>query len=146
MDKTRLIEFGRFAARDRKQRGEGKPATFTFLGFYPLLVGNATRAEPSPYGGSPRRSAWLRNSKPSRLSFSAGCIIAWPKSAHGSGRLCWVTTNTTLFPETRHSYASSNFACVGYGKGVLARRSQRAKMRWERFTPVLNRGFLHPAF
>src|SRR5258708_11896686 len=24
-DKTRLIEFGRFAARDRKQRGEGKP-------------------------------------------------------------------------------------------------------------------------
>ena len=32
-DKTRLIEFGRFAARDRKQRGEGKPETFTFLGF-----------------------------------------------------------------------------------------------------------------
>jgi len=32
-DKTRLIEFRRFAARDRKQRGEGKPETFTFLGF-----------------------------------------------------------------------------------------------------------------
>jgi RNA-directed DNA polymerase len=32
-DKTRLIEFGRFAARNRKQRGEGKPETFTFLGF-----------------------------------------------------------------------------------------------------------------
>jgi nucleoid DNA-binding protein len=32
-DKTRLIEFGRFAARDRKARGEGKPETFTFLGF-----------------------------------------------------------------------------------------------------------------
>src|SRR5436309_6004132 len=32
-EKTRLIEFGRFAARDRKQRGEGKPETFTFLGF-----------------------------------------------------------------------------------------------------------------
>ena len=31
--KTRLIEFGRFAARDRKQRGEGKPETFNFLGF-----------------------------------------------------------------------------------------------------------------
>jgi hypothetical protein len=30
---TRLIEFGRFAARDRKQRGEEKPETFTFLGF-----------------------------------------------------------------------------------------------------------------
>ena len=32
-DKTRLLEFGRFAARNRKQRGEGKPETFAFLGF-----------------------------------------------------------------------------------------------------------------
>jgi group II intron reverse transcriptase/maturase len=32
-DKTRLIEFGPFAARDRKARGEGKPETFTYLGF-----------------------------------------------------------------------------------------------------------------
>ena len=32
-DKTRLIEFGRFAARDRAARGLGKPETFDFLGF-----------------------------------------------------------------------------------------------------------------
>ena len=32
-DKTRLIAFGRFAARDRQRRGLGKPDTFTFLGF-----------------------------------------------------------------------------------------------------------------
>jgi RNA-directed DNA polymerase len=32
-DKTRLIQFGRFAALNRKQRGQGKPETFTFLGF-----------------------------------------------------------------------------------------------------------------
>ena len=31
--KTRLIEFGRFAAERRKQRGLGKPETFQFLGF-----------------------------------------------------------------------------------------------------------------
>jgi hypothetical protein len=31
--KTRLIEFGRYAVKDRKQRGEGKPETFNFLGF-----------------------------------------------------------------------------------------------------------------
>ncbi len=31
--KTRLIEFGPHAARLRKARGEGKPETFTFLGF-----------------------------------------------------------------------------------------------------------------
>jgi group II intron reverse transcriptase/maturase len=32
-DKTRLIEFGRFARNDRAKRGEGKPETFEFLGF-----------------------------------------------------------------------------------------------------------------
>jgi RNA-directed DNA polymerase len=31
-EKTRLIEFGRFAAQTRERRGEGKPETFTFLG------------------------------------------------------------------------------------------------------------------
>jgi group II intron reverse transcriptase/maturase len=31
-DKTRLVEFGRFAERNREQRGEGKPETFDFLG------------------------------------------------------------------------------------------------------------------
>jgi RNA-directed DNA polymerase len=32
-EKTRLIEFGRFAAERRKARGLGKPETFRFLGF-----------------------------------------------------------------------------------------------------------------
>jgi RNA-directed DNA polymerase len=32
-EKTRLIEFGRFASRQRSQRGLGKPETFNFLGF-----------------------------------------------------------------------------------------------------------------
>jgi group II intron reverse transcriptase/maturase len=32
-EKTRLIEFGRFAAERRASRGQGKPETFDFLGF-----------------------------------------------------------------------------------------------------------------
>jgi hypothetical protein len=32
-DKTRRIEFGRFAESNRRKRGEGKPETFDFLGF-----------------------------------------------------------------------------------------------------------------
>jgi RNA-directed DNA polymerase len=32
-EKTRLLEFGRFAAANRAERGEGKPETFDFLGF-----------------------------------------------------------------------------------------------------------------
>src|SRR6266487_1547289 len=32
-DKTRLLEFGRFAAQNRHERGQRKPETFQFLGF-----------------------------------------------------------------------------------------------------------------
>jgi len=32
-EKTRLIEFGRFAAANRSSRGQGKPESFDFLGF-----------------------------------------------------------------------------------------------------------------
>src|ERR1019366_2216480 len=32
-DKTRLVEFGRYAEQNRERRGEGKPETFDFLGF-----------------------------------------------------------------------------------------------------------------
>ena len=32
-EKTRLIEFGRYATERRRKRGEGKPETFNFLGF-----------------------------------------------------------------------------------------------------------------
>ena len=32
-DKTRIVEFGRYAERNRRNRGAGKPETFNFLGF-----------------------------------------------------------------------------------------------------------------
>src|SRR5258708_15703905 len=35
-EKTRLIEFGRFAASNRKRNGERKPETFKFLGLTPI--------------------------------------------------------------------------------------------------------------
>ncbi|MDD2215521.1 MAG: group II intron reverse transcriptase/maturase [Eubacteriales bacterium] len=33
MEKTRILEFGRFARHNREMRGEGRPETFDFLGF-----------------------------------------------------------------------------------------------------------------
>jgi len=33
MEKTKILEFGRFAKENRSRRGEGKPETFDFLGF-----------------------------------------------------------------------------------------------------------------
>jgi group II intron reverse transcriptase/maturase len=40
-EKTRLIRFGRFARLNREERGEGKPETFTFLGFQHIGAENS---------------------------------------------------------------------------------------------------------
>jgi hypothetical protein len=42
LEKTRLIEFGRYAAERRGKRGEGKPETFNFLGFTHICGKNHT--------------------------------------------------------------------------------------------------------
>jgi RNA-directed DNA polymerase len=44
LEKTRLIEFGRFAAHNRARRGLGKPETFNFLGFT-LICGKSLRGK-----------------------------------------------------------------------------------------------------
>ena len=55
-DKTRLIEFGRFASERRRERGQGKPETFDFL------ASRTTARRPdrdgSSWGASRRRSGW----------------------------------------------------------------------------------------
>jgi len=43
-EKTRLIEFGRWAAENRKRRGLGKPETFNFLGFT-FICGKSRRGK-----------------------------------------------------------------------------------------------------
>jgi RNA-directed DNA polymerase len=42
-EKTRLIEFGRYAEERRKRRGEGKPESFRFLGFVHICVNEKGR-------------------------------------------------------------------------------------------------------
>ena len=53
-EKTRLIEFGRFAVQSRRQRGQGRPETFDFLGFTHYC--NKTTEGTSSWGASRWRS------------------------------------------------------------------------------------------
>jgi RNA-directed DNA polymerase len=52
-EKTRLIEFGRFAAERRKRRGLGKPETFDFSGF--SFICGKTRSGKFQIKRKPRR-------------------------------------------------------------------------------------------
>ena len=84
-DKTRLIEFGRFAARDRKARGEGKPETFTFLGFT-HYCGQRHKSGTFTVWRITAKKRMVAKLKAIKVSFNAGCMIARPKSVRGSGR------------------------------------------------------------
>ena len=71
-DKTRLIEFSRFAAVDRKRRGLGnrKPLHSWAL---PLSAGNRARGA-SSLDGRPEATACGRSSRTSRWSYGGACI------------------------------------------------------------------------
>ena len=60
-EKTRLIEFGRYAAHERKRWGKGKPETFTFLGFT-HYCGRRHKTDTFTVWRITRNSEWLRSS------------------------------------------------------------------------------------
>ena len=70
-DKTRLIEFGRHAAVDRKKRGVGRPETFAFLGS--TFICGKSDGEPSDYNGRPGATACGRSFRRSRRSYDDEC-------------------------------------------------------------------------
>jgi hypothetical protein len=61
--KTRLLEFGRFAADQRQERGESQPETFAFLGF-------------THFCGKTRKG-WF---KVGRYRWPSGCEPSWERS------------------------------------------------------------------
>jgi hypothetical protein len=65
-EKTRLLEFGRYAADNRKRRGLGKPETFNFLGFGVLQRRKERR------GRRCRKAAWKMRAGPSGSAFRSG--------------------------------------------------------------------------
>src|SRR5712691_6643283 len=147
-DKTRLIEFGRFAARDRKARGEGKPETFTFLGFTHYCGQRHKSGTFTVWRitAKKRMVAKLKAIKAElqrRMHDRMAAVGAWlRKVVLGYYQYHAVPGNTTQLRIFK-------LRVCRLWQSVLVRRSQRAKMRWERFTPVLNRWIppprvLHP--
>jgi RNA-directed DNA polymerase len=141
-DKTRLIEFGRHAARRRVARGEGKPETFDFLGFTHLcsttktgrfwckrktiskrmrakLVEVKDQLKRRRHQPIPEQGRWLRSVVQGHLAYYAvpgntDAVAAFRTQA------------------TRHWYKA------------LRRRSQRTRITWTRMNRIANR-WLPPA-
>jgi len=135
-DKTRLIEFGRQAAADRKKRGLGKPETFTFLGLTHIC-------------GKSRRGGFLikRKSRNDRMRAKLKEIkeelrrrIHQPIPEQGE----WLTQVVLGF-FNYHAVPTNYRALAAFRSNVarlwhrsLVRRSQRSKITWERMTNLIN--------
>jgi group II intron reverse transcriptase/maturase len=135
-DKTRLIEFGRFAANRRAQRGLGKPESFSFLGFTficgksrrgTFLLKRKTRRD--------RTRAKLRAIKQEmrrRMHQPIPVQGKWLRQVvSGYFNYHAVPTNSRALHAFRHFVAE-------LWQRSLRRRSQKDGMTWERFTQLAN--------
>ncbi len=133
-EKTRLIEFGRFAARNRELRGLGKPETFKFLGFV-FICGKSRRGDFQIRRKSrgDRMRAKLRETKEAlrerrhepipEVGKWLAQIVAGYFAYHA------VPTNSTAL------YAFRYHVAVLWHR-QLCRRSQRAYVVWERMAKL----------
>jgi RNA-directed DNA polymerase len=136
-EKTRLIEFGRFAAENRRARGDSKPETFTFLGFTHIcgrkhwsggfIVKRRTAAERLRAKLQEVREALLR-----RRHEPIAALGKWLRSVvQGYFNYFAVPGNLVSLDAFRRETARS-------WRQALRRRSQRHRLSWERFGPIVD--------
>jgi len=133
-EKTRLIEFGRFAARNRELRGLGKPETFKFLGFV-FICGKSRRGafQLRRKSRGDRMSAKLREIKEAlrkRMHVPIPEVGRWlAQVVAGYFAYHAVPTNSAAL------YAFRYHVAVLWHR-QLCRRSQRAYVVWERMAKL----------
>jgi len=133
-EKTRLIEFGRYAAQNRKRRGLGKPETFKFLGFV-FICGKSRRGDFQIRRKSrgDRMMAKLRGIKEAlreRKHEPIPEVGKWlAQIVAGYFAYYAVPTNSTALHAFRY-----HVAVLWHWQ--LCRRSQRAYVVWERMAKL----------
>src|SRR5437660_1788184 len=137
-EKTRLIEFGRYAAERRADRGKGKPETFDFLGFTPYC---STKKDSADFqlGRKTQRKrmkAKLREIKETLRQHRHKPIDEqgrWLATViKGYFAYFAVPTNTYLLSAFRYHISMKWFQS-------LRRRSQRHRLTWKRMTQLIDR-------
>ena len=137
-EKTRLIEFGKFAADRRRRRGLGKPETFDFLGFSHIC---ATKVDGSGF------QLWRKTIR-KRLKAKVRAVKEeLRRHVHASideqGR--WLGSVMRGYfayhavPTNLRTIAAFRHHIIVRGLRVLRRRSQRHRMTWARMQRIVDR-------
>jgi RNA-directed DNA polymerase len=135
-EKTRLIEFGRFAAERRQRRGLGRPETFSFLGF--TFICGKTRAG---------KFQIKRKTRADRMRAKLKMIKEemWRRMhqpIHVQGKwLCYVVNgyfNYHAVPTNAHALHVFRHHITDLWRRTLRRRSQKDRMTWVRMTQLVD--------
>jgi group II intron reverse transcriptase/maturase len=134
-DKTRLIEFGRHAATNRARRGLGKPETFKFLGFV-LICGKSRRG----------RFLVMRKTRRDRMRATLREIgeelrrrrhEPIPETGRWLARVVSGYFGYHAVPTNGPAMSAFRYHVTVLWHRQLCRRSQRARLGWERMTKLV---------
>jgi len=134
--KTRLIEFGRHAADNRKRRGLSKPETFTFLGFT-MICGKSRR------GRFLLKRKTRRDRMRAKLQEIKEAVLRQrhqPIPIQGE----WLRKVVAGFfayhavPTNGPAISAFRYCVITFWHKALRRRSQKDKMTWPRMTKLAN--------
>ncbi len=136
-EKTRLLEFGRYATASRRRRSLGKPETFHFLGFT-HICGRTRRGRFMVYRRTERcrrlrKLKALRDALQRRRHWSVADTGRWLRAVLvGHYRYYGV-------PGNYRALASFRYEVTLAWRRQLGRRSQRGRISWQRLNVYLAR-------
>ena len=135
--KTRLIEFGCFAANNRKRRGQGKPETFNFLGFTHSC---GKKRSSGRFTVNRRTIAKRKRTKLSEIKTELRKRLHQPVPQVGQWLRSVVAGHNRYYgvPTNLQSLYSFRFNVGRQWYRSLRRRSQRKRLTWERMRRLIN--------
>src|SRR5438552_4665300 len=140
--KTRLIEFGRFAAANRQKRGAGKPETFDFLGFTHICAKMRDgRFWVRRITVSKRMRAKLAEVKDQLRQRRHQPV---PEQGRWLGSVVRGHCAYYAVPGNRKAVAAFRTQVTRHWQAELRRRSQRSRLDWKRMNRLATR-WLPPA-
>jgi RNA-directed DNA polymerase len=136
-DKTRLLEFGPYAAEHRERRGEGKPETFDFLGFTHICGkkrsnGRFTVVRQTIRARLQAKLSEVKAELKRRMHHPVPEVAKWLRAVvEGHNRYYGVPMNWPALVRFR-------FQVVWLWHRALSRRSQNGRVRWDRMSRIVN--------
>jgi RNA-directed DNA polymerase len=141
-EKTRLIEFGRFAAQNRARRGDRKPETFDFLGFTHMCATDRHgRFKLKRVTSKKKMRSKLKSVKTEMRRRMHHPI---PEQARWLARVLQGHYNYYAVPDNSEALRGFREAVIWLWRKALARRSQKGRITWERMYRLAARWLPQP--